>query len=564
MRADWSVNLGAGASAGALNYPAKFSFDVTEGSCGDDYVAFNTGAAGSATQASLMAFSQLYSGCGASPSVNWAYDTASSGVLSGTVSTSVVLSEDGSQLAFIDSPVSGSASLVILKWAQGEGSTAATPATPDSAFATTAYSASGAANYATCKTSAGSCMLAWNFSGGANNATSSPFYDYTSDVLYVGDANGSIHKFTGVFNGVPAEVTTNWPVVLQSGSDQVASVVYDSVSGEVFAADIDGFLYSVSCTQSSVSVPCSTSAAPTPTTNITQSGQLAHGPGLGPGFVDGPIVDGAAGEIYLFTGRSNLGLGLPGVFQVPVGFGAGATGTDTAIGGNGGFRALYAGDFDNSYYDSEPGSSGQVPSGNLYVCGDAAFNGLLIQIPIVSGTMEGVHVLPGSLGTSAIAGNCSSVTEFFNPNGAGGPEDEIFFSVTDTSAQNYSEVPNTNNCTGGGCVMSLAVSSWQAGTPYAVNQHILDSNLHEEVVITTGTSGGSTPSWSGTAGTVITDASVKWEDQGPAGNYDSWGNQRPANPKFLILDNNGHIQLAQNNSCTPGGTLPDWTESLAR
>ena len=52
-------------------------------------------------------------------------------------------------------------------------------------------------------------------------------------------------------------MTTNWPVVLQSGSDQVSSVVYDSVSGKVFAGDADGYFYSVSCTQSSVSVPCS-------------------------------------------------------------------------------------------------------------------------------------------------------------------------------------------------------------------------------------------------------------------------------------------------------------------
>lgn len=102
--------MGSGATVGAGQYPAKFSFDVTTASCSTDFVAFNTGLTGSASQASVIAYSNLYSGCGGSvPSTYWAYDTG------GTASTSIVLSIDGSQIAFVQKE-SGVATLVILKW----------------------------------------------------------------------------------------------------------------------------------------------------------------------------------------------------------------------------------------------------------------------------------------------------------------------------------------------------------------------------------------------------------------------------------------------------------------
>ena len=67
LRRDWSEDLGAGAGSGAGNYPAKFSFRGTTANCADalvpDYVAYSTGLAGSPTQASIVAFDNLYSGC---------------------------------------------------------------------------------------------------------------------------------------------------------------------------------------------------------------------------------------------------------------------------------------------------------------------------------------------------------------------------------------------------------------------------------------------------------------------------------------------------------------------
>jgi hypothetical protein len=67
LRRDWSEVMGSGATAGAGNYPAKFSFLGSTANCGEapapDFVVYSTGLAGSSTQASVVAFDNLYSGC---------------------------------------------------------------------------------------------------------------------------------------------------------------------------------------------------------------------------------------------------------------------------------------------------------------------------------------------------------------------------------------------------------------------------------------------------------------------------------------------------------------------
>jgi hypothetical protein len=96
---DWSVNLGNNAKVGSGQYPAKFSFSANASpSCANDFVTFNTGLPGSTSQASILAFNQLYKPptcIGNVPSVLWAFNTG------GTITRSPVLSYDGSQVAFV-------------------------------------------------------------------------------------------------------------------------------------------------------------------------------------------------------------------------------------------------------------------------------------------------------------------------------------------------------------------------------------------------------------------------------------------------------------------------------
>jgi Ice-binding-like len=67
IKKDWTQDLGSGASVGAGNYPAKYSFRATSANCPGaaqpDFVVYGTGLAGSNSQATILAYDNLYSGC---------------------------------------------------------------------------------------------------------------------------------------------------------------------------------------------------------------------------------------------------------------------------------------------------------------------------------------------------------------------------------------------------------------------------------------------------------------------------------------------------------------------
>src|SRR5271169_400502 len=274
LKRDWSISLGPNAIVGAANYPAKFSFDITTANCASasrpDFVVFNTGIATS-SQASIVAYDNLYSGCtsGTVPTTYCAYNTL------GAVVTSVTLSLDGSQVAFVQTlTTSTSANLVLLKWkATADG---ATSTTPDSINIVTASA------YPTCTAP---CMTLLPFSGSFPKDTlSSPFYDYFNDALYVGDDSGSLHKFHPVFGpGTPTEVGSPWPVLIGGGFNKLSSPVLDSVTGKVFV----GTAYNGSSGAQLFSVNSSTGAI------VGTSSSL----GIGNGLVDGPVVDSSAGQV---------------------------------------------------------------------------------------------------------------------------------------------------------------------------------------------------------------------------------------------------------------------------
>src|SRR5262249_22760040 len=120
---DWSMTLGSGAKVGINQYPAKFSFDTTHASCDSDmfpdFVAYNTNLPGNGspgTQPTIIAYDNLYSGCSGAnkPLIYWQYNTGTGSL----IPTSVSLSLDGSELAFIQRNGSNQTSLVLLKWAK--------------------------------------------------------------------------------------------------------------------------------------------------------------------------------------------------------------------------------------------------------------------------------------------------------------------------------------------------------------------------------------------------------------------------------------------------------------
>jgi hypothetical protein len=519
IKQDWSMVLGPSATAGAGNYPAKFSFVATATpNCGNaatpDFVVYNTSVAGSSSQASIVAYDNLYSSCPATiqaiPSVYWAFNT------SGTVNTSVVLSLTGSQVLFVQTPASGSAQLVLLKWAAtptgrtvtgsvpsgsktltvsggltsmdvgavlsftGMGLpagdtiatvtngttgtlTAAATATITNQTLTISADAGGPAapssvtpsNYSAC---AAPCMTTLTFGGSGTRAdtVSSPFYDYAHDTLYVGDASGGLHKFTPVLNGTPTEVGTPWATL---GSTAVTSPAYDPTSGLVFAGDASGILYSVSSSAT-----------------VVKSFQMA----VSPGIVDGPIVDPSAEQVYVFVASDingsnssspcdpGSGEACNGVFQLPAKFTATTALSESVMGIGLTAHPVYDGTFDNIYYTSASSTS---PSGDLYVCGYAGGSTepklSLVKITANAFTGSGSQTIPNGNSVDATnidnpmtsgASGCSPVTEVLN-----GSTDYIFLGVTNDGNLTAS---GANKCSGSGvpCVYSFNVTTALTGT----------------------------------------------------------------------------------------------------
>jgi len=429
---DWGMSLLAGGKAGAGTYPAKFTFDINATpNCTNDYVAFTTSLAGSSSQPSIIAFDELYSTQGSvgglcsqnGPSVKWAYHTGL-----GTVVTSPALSKDGTKVAYVETSVANHAILHILKWKPGTGATVqgtlTGPATPDTTL-------TAGQNWTTNCPAANSCIANITFNGSPQDTGSSPFIDYTNDVLYVGDDIGSVHKFTGVFNGVPAEQTTGgWPAAA-SPANPLTSPVFDAGSSKVFVASKGGFLSSISSTGT-----------------VVASSRLPRGTG----FVDGPLVDSSAGTVYVFAACDNATCSAnSGVWQFSTGFVASASGTETTIGAGSSGGTVFAGTFDNIYFTSSNSAS---PTGNLYVCGNAAGNATLYRIPITANVMGTASAMATAMSTASTT--CSPVTEILN-----GSTDRIFVSVQ--SSPNF-----LAGCSilASGCLMSFNVT---AGTTPTAN-----------------------------------------------------------------------------------------------
>jgi hypothetical protein len=379
--------------------------------------------AGGANGASIVAFDNLYvGGCttGAVPSVFWAYNTG------GSISNSVTLSGDGSQIAFVQANNgTGLAELVLLKWLASTTATVNSPVTL-TAVATAAYRACAAP-----------CMTVIPFAPAATDSNSAPFYDFAqgSDTLYVGNDGGQLLRFTGVFAGTPTQSgAPTWPVNLNTPLTATVTTgpVFDQGAGKAYIADSTGFLYSVLVA----------------TGAVIKSGAMAGGLG----FVGAPVVDASTGFVYMFTADSNGatlcgGGGLPAVYQVPAAFIAGGTGSKVNVGTCSDFVPMYDGQFDDLYYSSVSGNAG-----NLYVCGNPGGLPTLYQIPITIAGVMGVPNTGPALATANVA--CSPVTEVKNPNATGGAKDWIFLSV-----ENFNVTAAQIACpAGAGCIMSFDVT----------------------------------------------------------------------------------------------------------
>ena len=345
--------------------------------------------------------------------------------------TSPVLSMGGDQVAFIQSVRGGLvgsdvASLVLLRWTSDFAGTVGAPSRPN---------AVDAANFNTgCVLP---CMVLIPFSGLTNNTNSSPFIDYAADVLYVGDDSGNLHKFTGIFNGIPAEqIGGGFPAAVSPGN-VLSSPVYDSVSGLVFVGSGGESLVQSGNSNKLHSVDAS-------------SGAVAHSLDIGTaslrtGVRDAPIVDSTAKRVYAFHGADNGSvdsIGFPCDFQTC----AAVYQFTTDVGLNFQVPAkviigrsspvddarhyVFSGQFDDAYWSSADPSN---PSGFLYTCGsllDLDLHPSIWKIQIVDNTFANRTRGP-QLADANTDNGCSPITILKNENDG---TERLFVGVSDHAA----------------------------------------------------------------------------------------------------------------------------------
>ena len=460
---DWGISLGIGATVGEGMSPAKFTFDINATpSCASDFAVFNTRLTGN-TSLNIAGFNNLYAGagglCSTGPSVLFAYRTKTDGGASGTF-TSPTLSFDGTQVAYIEGGGGGAGVLHILRWKSGDGGTVGAPVLVTTSVTT-------GANYVTCKATATSCLLSLVFGDASGSTSSEPFYDFDTDNLYVGDNSGNLHKFTGVFFGAPAEVTTGgWPIAVRGGHVLTGPVV-DSASGNIFVNDVDGTLSYVREVGSTVGA-CGVGIPPClGSTSVAVSGNAGS-------ITDAPIVDSTQGRVFSFTGNhTNAVLGGANVVQADMALSAvSVTRLDV---GTGRTFHLHDGAFDDAYFSN-------VATGHLYVCANSGANSgsssgagannhpTLKRISFNNnGTMAAVDA--GTLLLATAATTCSPVTEILN-----GTTDWMFFSV---QASGRPAV-----CALIGCVMSVSVPTASPFTfPAAVDAALPERGGTSGIVI---------------------------------------------------------------------------------
>lgn len=412
---DWSISLGAGIVAPNM-VPAKYSFDVTATpSCTGDYVVFGLNVAGvKSGQANLVGVTNLYSGstprlCGATPTVNWAYNGSTAG---GSVLTSPVISLDGTKIAYVESATKSTV-FHILTWKSGEGTSATKAANP---------AASGA-----CGT--GSCLKSITLSTTATDTLSSPWIDYQTDKAFIGTDDGKIYRVSCVFTcAASANPIIDWTYTLPvAGTGGAAATpngpVYDFPSGRLFVGDQLGEVWVINAKTATPTLnagPLMIGGGGCTTTNPpgrtgTPAPCTANGGSYG--IPDSVIMDssGASQRIFAFSGNdgtsgssavvAQIKMDFSAIVRVHVGLGSvGNTTTDVDI---------HTGTFDNNYFGAAPNT------GQLFLCGTGPGNTNPYHYWIGFTSYPVMNSTPtGSIARSPTAAGlaCSPYTEIYNPN----------------------------------------------------------------------------------------------------------------------------------------------------
>ncbi len=449
---DWAINMGGTLSAD--QYPAKYSFDIFAiPSCVNDFVVFGLNVNGSVTQADLIGFNQLYTGvpggfcAGAQASTYFAYNTGTK------ITQSVVLSDDGKLIAFVDN-ANPNSSFHVLAWTANSGTIAA-PIAP------TVVAAPPGPDQMTSLTLTG------------RDTGSAPFYDDVNDVAYVGTTTGRLYRIKNVFCTLPACMST--PVApsidatfgsggfVTAGTKILTSPVYDFASNNIFVGSSDGKLYGFS-----VSTGTPITGSPLTVGSGTVTG----------GIITPPIVDGFDGVLYVATGDN-------GANAVVVQTGtANFTSPRTASLGQRRVHSIHLPALNDNYYSQATNTPGSPWF--LYSCGyDTGSNPFLYRVGFDASRNMNTTIDAVTLSLGAARDECTAMTEW-----ASGGVDRLYFSMKTQGQVGYTDIttnpfvpaaPGINDPTAEAGGVSAIIIDNVSPQPQASNIYFSNNTKHQAV-----------------------------------------------------------------------------------
>lgn len=420
LRRDWDVAL-AGRVPGDT-FPAKYSFNPNAPpDCTNDYVVFGLAKVETAntpgTTPNLVGFNNLYSTqpaggglCNTNgPTVLFAYNITT--VTGGRIVTSPALSEDGTQIAFVESVPANynglgnpaTAIFHVLTWSSSDGGTLTSAAVPTSTEMTSLI------------------LTPSGVPPAVNDTGSWPWVDYGADTAYVGTDNGVIYQIKPVFKGTPPALAGSpWPINLSSGH-KLGSPVLDGRLGLLMVGSVNGTLYQININSPS---------SPPVTLQVGNNSIVGA---TTPGIYAPPIVDITNGTTFVVSAYSEVAdtpeLGFSAVLveadtanlgTVPslavADIGQGSTGSTHPVP----VLHLYEPAFSNEYYNDPTNASSLIS-----LCGTGTADttpwqyvfGFTIPGPGTQPVMNTTSNsgFPRQLSAST-TDRCSGLTEFFNPN----------------------------------------------------------------------------------------------------------------------------------------------------
>lgn len=485
LHRDWDEALAG--HINAYTFPAKYSFypDAAP-DCMNDWVVFGllnpetAGASGTGVHPNLVAFNNLYSTqpagglCGTNgPTVLFAYNITT--VTGGRIATSPALSEDGTQIAFVETVPAGSsdtitatsiASDVLTVTASnsnltvGEevhiGGTAESFLNGRNVVVTSLIGAGPtytgftanfiAADYTkasdtgtvfpdgqsifhvltwtagqgTLAAAAAPTMTSVLLSSTAEDITAWPWIDYGADTAYTCTDDGVVYQITGAFTATPTLSGSPWPITLSAGY-KLSSPVLDSHLGLLMVGSYNGNLYQITTATGAVAPPVVVgNNVSTPPLNTS------------PGIVAPPIIDITNGTTFVVTANSIL-VGTAAIEEVNTSSLVGLAVNSIGLGSTTGTKlSLHEPAFSNEYYTAPTNSSSVIS-----LCGTGLTDTTPNQYAFgftLAGTKPIMNGMPNTgfpkqLSTSA-TDTCTGWTEFYNPNASVAGADFFFFGLT--------------------------------------------------------------------------------------------------------------------------------------